>query len=102
LYTAEGPSEGTICVSCRQDGGPPLERWEGYTPLARNIQLWNPTHPPRYLTERNREPKVFFTSPDVLAPKATEGQNNIYEWSHNQVFRLVSAPEHAQKPPFAG
>jgi hypothetical protein len=102
LYEAEGPSRGTICVSCRQDGGPPLERSEGYTPLARNIQLWNPAHPPRYLTERSGEPQVFFTSPDVLAPKSTEGQNTIYEWSHNQVFRLASSQKEAQKPPFAG
>jgi hypothetical protein len=102
LYDAEGASPGTICVSCRQDGGPPLERWEGYNPLARNIQLWNPAHPPRYLTMHDGQPQVFFTSPDALAPDAPEDQNSIYEWSHNQVFRLVSSPAGEQNPPFAG
>ena len=47
---------------------------------------------------RGGEPQVFFSSPDKLAPGAVEHQNNIYEWSHGQVFRLVSAQEGQQSP----
>jgi hypothetical protein len=105
LYDSEGGSEGTICISCRQDGqpsvaplGPPL-----YNVLPTDEAINNPLHPPHYLAEREGRPLVFFTSPDGLAPGAVEHQNNIYEWSHGQIFRLTSAEEGQQSPsPFGG
>jgi hypothetical protein len=48
---------------------------------------------------RDGEPRVFFSSPDPLAPGAVAGQNNIYEWAHDQVFRLASALEGTQSVP---
>lgn len=100
LYDAKAGT--TTCVSCRQDGQPsPDNRYgsPGYKVLPRGIYLQNLLHPPRYLTVREGEPQVFFSSPDPLAPGAVAGQNNIYEWAHDQVFRLVSAQEGTQAKP---
>ena len=69
--------------------------------LPRGIYLSNLLHPPQYLTVRNGQPQVFFSSPDPLAPGAVAGQNNIYEWSHDQVFRLASGLEGTQGAPFS-
>jgi Tol biopolymer transport system component len=97
LYDANAGT--TTCVSCRQDGQPSADnRYDSpeYTVLPRGNFLQSPLHPPRFLTVRNGEPQVFFSSPDPLAPGAVAGQNNIYEWSHDQVFRLVSSDEGTQ------
>lgn len=105
LYDAEGGSDGTTCVSCRQDGQPsPDERYgyPQYSLLQRDVPLQNELHAPQFLTIRNGEPQVFFSSPDVLAPGAVAGQNNVYEWSHHQVFRLVSAQKGTQSYPYPG
>jgi hypothetical protein len=111
LYDAEKGSEGTICVSCRQDGQPSVtppgnnpNRFEiRYTLLPTDQPINNALHPPHYLAERDGKPLVFFTSPDPLAPGAVVEQNNIYEWSHGQVFRLTSSQEGQQSPwPYAG
>jgi hypothetical protein len=48
------------------------------------------------------EPQVFFSSPDPLAPGAVAGQNNIYEWSHDQVFRLTGASAGTEVHPSSG
>jgi hypothetical protein len=104
LYDADGGSQGTTCVSCRQDGLPSPDNGYGspeYTVLSRN-GVANSLHQPQFLTMREGEPQVFFSSPDPLAPGAVAGQNNIYEWSHNQVFRLVSADEGTQEDPYPG
>lgn len=109
LYDAQKGSEGTICLSCRQDGqpsvGPTAEGNEGflYATLPTGQTINNPLHPPHYLVEHEGRPLVFFSSPDVLAPGAVEHQNNVYEWSHGQVFRLASAEKGQQSPfPIAG
>lgn len=106
LYDAQAQS--LTCVSCRQDGLPSLAP-DGsekdifqYRVLPRGGGAGNHTHPPQFLVVRNGKPRVFFSSPDVLANDAVAGQNNIYEWSHDQVFRLAGAPEGAQEHPFAG
>ena len=100
LYDADGGSRGLTCVSCRQDGLPSLAA-SSYQVLAAGVAT-NPYHHPRFLTEREGEPRIFFSSPDALAPGAVAGQNNVYEWSHDQVFRLTSAPSGTQTEPFAG
>jgi Tol biopolymer transport system component len=102
LYDADGGSHGTICVSCRQDGLPSADNRYGspeYKVLNR-YGVVDELHPPRFLTMRDGEPQVFFASPDPLAPGAVAGQNNVYEWSHDQVYRLVSAEEGQQEHPF--
>jgi hypothetical protein len=104
-YLYDADSQQAVCVSCRQDGQPsPNGRYgePNYSLLTRNESVWNPMHGPRFLTERNGEAQVFFSSPDSLAPGAIAGQNNVYEWSHNQIFRLASATEGAQAKPFPG
>jgi hypothetical protein len=111
LYDADEGSEGTtICVSCRRDGLPsvaPSGAGPGfeirYTPLPADQPINNRLHQPHYLTERDGRPIVFFSSPDPLAPGAVVDQNNVYEWSHGQVFRITSNEEGQQSPwPYAG
>ena len=104
LYDADGGSEGTTCVSCRQDGQPsvgPIGELV-YRPLSRSEAINSPLHPARFLVMHEGEPQVFFSSPDTLAPGAEEHQNNVYEWTHGQVFRLASARENQQEPAFGG
>jgi Beta-propeller repeat len=97
LYDSEEGSEGTICVSCRQDGQPSVAPPPGtaevaeYTPLPTDEAINNYMHQARFLTEREGRPVVFFVSADSLAPGAVENQNNVFEWSHGQVFRFASA-----------
>ena len=92
LYDAQGGSNGTVCVSCRQDGLPSVvSTYVSFSPpgpLANDAL--NPLHPLSSLAERGGDPIVFFTSPDQLAPGAvdggTEGGLNLYEWAHGQVY----------------
>ena len=102
LYDAHGGSEGTTCVSCRQDGQPSVAPLS-YSLLAAGQAINNALNGPQFLTVRGGQPQVFFSSPDKLAPGAVENQNNVYEWSHGQVFRVVSARKGQQSPvPGAG
>jgi len=88
LYDSQAPSEATVCASCRQDGQPPTAT--DYMPLRDRSST--PLHPPRFIIERDGKPVVFFRAMDALAPGAVEGQSNLYEWSHGQVFRVTSEP----------
>jgi Tol biopolymer transport system component len=97
LYDAAGGSEGTVCVSCRQDGQPSVGP-NNYEPLRTEGTINNYLNGPQFLTMHDGEPQVFFQSPDKLAPGAIESQNNVYEWSHGQVFRLTSAQKGQQVP----
>ncbi len=86
---AVGP-ETTVCVSCRQDGGPPIVRGP-YTPLD-PIEGLNPLHPQQTLAEHEGQATVFFSSSNKLDDGATEDAVNLYEWAHGQVFLLTSEP----------
>ena len=101
LYDADGGAQGVTCISCRQDGQPSVGP-EGYEVLSKGEAINNPTHPAQSLVIHEGEPRVFFNSPDTLAPGAEEGQNNVYEWAHGQVFRLSSAPEGQLVTPISG
>ena len=79
-YESGGPSEAYIysaasrevqCVSCRRDGQP-----ASASVLA-----------PKVSEDGSR---AFFISRDVLAPGAVQGNRNVYEWKHGQVFLLVA------------
>ena len=101
LYDSNGGSEGAVCVSCRQDGQPsvaPTGGVPGVSPYQVLPGTGNIFDRAQVLTMRDGEPQVFFSSPDKLAPGAVEHQNNVYEWSHGQVFRMVSAQEGQQSP----
>ena len=85
LYDADAGGEGkTLCASCRPDGEPPVRPGlinETALPVGTGV---------RFLTVSGGQAKLFFYSNDALAPGAIEGQNNVYEWAHGQVFRLSS------------
>jgi hypothetical protein len=93
LYDAEADAESLVCVSCRQDGRPSnyatntAPRLESATGWAESSlrSAW-----PRTLVEREGGPLVFFTSHDRLAEGAVEGENNLYEWAHRQVYRVAT------------
>jgi hypothetical protein len=90
LYDAEaGPGEeATVCVSCRQDGAAPVQTTQ---PLLSSGGLaTNLLYQARSLVVRDGKPLVFFRSHDPLAPGATEGLWNLYEWSHGQVFHIAT------------
>ena len=88
LYDADQGAEGkTLCASCRQDGLAPVGpeggkalTGESALPVGSGV---------RYLTVSGGEAHLFFNSNDALAPGAIAGQNNVYEYSHGQVFRLT-------------
>lgn len=103
LYDSQASSEALVCASCRQDGQPSVAP-AGYEVFVRGDGITNKLHPPQVLTVGDGGAQVFFSSLDALAPGAVQGQNNVYEWSHGQVFRLVSAQEGQRDPsnPYSG
>jgi hypothetical protein len=92
----------TECVSCPQDGSPPLPREISTTgtAIASGTGL-GANYTPRSLSDDGR---VVFTAEDVLAPGAIEGdgtvvgseavkgpaQTNVYEWLDGQVSLLTT------------
>jgi hypothetical protein len=99
LYDADAASgsEATVCVSCRQDGRPPVFPPPGQS-AARSAELLaagglsDPLSTPRSLVVRNGRPEVFFRSLDSLAPGAPSGELSLYEWADGQVFLLAAQP----------
>lgn len=90
LYDAADNTEPTVCVSCRQDGRPSVA-FEGFEPLIHGPGL-EKLRPPLTLGEHEGQARVFFLSFDRLAPGALDGERNLYEWEHGQVFLLASQP----------
>jgi hypothetical protein len=91
LYDAEAGSEATVCVSCRQDGKPTLDRPPLKGPVGFPLAARNgPEAEPQTLVIRDGEPEVFFRSRDRLADGGAEGEFNEYEWAHDQVFHIAS------------
>ena len=90
LYDAQaGPgAQPTICLSCRQDGTAPVD--SGNSSLLTSGGAANRRYQPQSLVIRDGRPLVFFRSKDDLAPGATEGIPNLYEWSHGQVTHLAT------------
>jgi hypothetical protein len=102
LYDAQAQGEATVCVSCRQDGGPtssPL------APLSGADGGSDALYEPQSLVIREGQPEVFFESRDDLAAGAGSGASqggewNIYEWAHDQVFDMASEPSTHGNPTF--
>jgi hypothetical protein len=80
LYSAA--TGGLDCVSCRPDGLPSVG-------ASHPLQVPDEDHRPPSISEDGSQ--VFFTSPNVLAPGAVSGQQNVYEWQQGQVFFLANA-----------
>jgi hypothetical protein len=97
LFDTSARSDGARCISCRSDGNASL------TPLENRL-ISNGTLPansrsaPRALVVRHGEPLVFFSSSDSLALGASEGADNVYEYSHGQVFLVAAEPLGLQPP----
>jgi WD40 repeat protein len=98
LFDAAAPAAtATVCVSCRQDGRPSLTP-SSNGPLAFASIATNPFGQPMRLVIRHGVPLVFFGSFDRLAPGAAEGEPNVYEWAHGQVFRIATEPPGVAAP----
>lgn len=91
LYDAAATTQPTVCLSCRQDGKPSVTPINN-APLSRLSPNPDPLYETTRLVERNGRPVVFFISFDRLAPRASEGDANLYEWSHGQVFLISTEP----------
>lgn len=89
LYDAEAVDEPVVCISCRQDGRPASFSGGGDIPLSWPGQA-NLLAPPRSLVVRDGKPLVFFESRESLARGAVEGERNLYEWAHGQVFHIAA------------
>ncbi len=85
LYRYSAQDAKTICVSCRPDGLPSLAGG-AYIPMPAAPQ--KELHTARTISDDGR--RVFFTTPDVLAPGAAAGNENVYEWEAGQVYLLAS------------
>ncbi|HEY1687892.1 MAG TPA: hypothetical protein VGF95_03405 [Solirubrobacteraceae bacterium] len=107
LYDADATGESIVCVSCRQDGKasesasePPLEAGTATNPLYEPLSLVEGEGDPG-------RPEVFFVSLDALAEGAVQGELNLYEWAHGQVFWIATEPgtgggSHSRKVRFVG
>jgi hypothetical protein len=97
LYDADAEGEATVCISCRQDGSPPVAPpsenvQAGFTALLAAPGQVDPLSQPRSLVLRNGKIEVFFRSYDSLAPGAPSGEFSLYEWTDGQVFLIAAQP----------
>jgi len=93
IFDAEAPNqrEPVTCLSCRPDGDPPVGAVLDTVEPAQVLKDRRESNTyPQSLVERDGQPVVFFRSRDSLAPGAPEGEWSLYEWVHNQVFRIAS------------
>lgn len=103
LFDDASSSEATVCVSCRQDGEPSVASTSDQPLLAAAANSTGPNSPlapPQTLVVRGGRARVFFTSPDRLAPGSSEDLGNLYEWADGQVFRIATEPEGETHVPF--
>lgn len=94
LFDADAAgSEPTVCISCVSGGNTSVAS-AGDRPLfsAEDLNQRYEVNNPQSLVERTGKARAYFRSPDKLAPGATEGVTNLYEWANDQVFLLASEP----------
>jgi hypothetical protein len=88
IFDSEATSEPIVCASCRQDGRQSVTT-EGNVPLV-NEPNEDPLHPLQFFIDSDGEPRVFFLSFDDLASGAIEGEENLYEYAHGQIFHIAT------------
>jgi len=96
-YESEGAQEAYLysthsgqiaCVSCRPDGASSVAS-DDAEPIRSALSYRQASNVvPRSLSKDGSQ--VFFTMPDALAPGATEGQRNLYEWRKGAVHWLAT------------
>ncbi len=96
LYDGQVSVDPTVCVSCRQDGKAPIHAAGSLKPLARGQRL---ADAPYSLAVSSGVARVFFVSEEDLASGGREGEGNVYEWSHGQVFHIATEPAGAAPAP---
>lgn len=97
-YLFDAATGTTVCLSCREDGKAPfLSPGTPALPAVGSLTSY-PNPPRKSLLVRGGQPLAFFYSLDSLAPGAREGEYNVYEWSHGQVFLLTSEPPGSRFP----
>lgn len=88
VYRFSADSEATVCVSCRRDGLASVGNAKTYPLGQASSNKASAAH--RRLFISNDGSRIFFTKPDVLAPGAINGADNLYEWSNGQVYLLTT------------
>ncbi len=87
LYRYSADDGEVVCVSCRRDGLPSVAGAE-YEPLSKDFSP--ELHYSRTVSDDGS--RIFFTMPDILAPGAVGGNENVYEWERAQIYLLASFP----------
>ncbi len=82
-YSADGGE--ITCVSCRPDGLPSVANSE-HLPIPEEGH--SELHYLRTISDDGS--RIFFIMPDVLAPGAVNGNDNVYEWEEGQLYLLAS------------
>ena len=91
LYSAG--SESIVCVSCRRDGKASLSG--SMQPIqGLHAQASLAYYFPRSISDDGNH--IFFKSKDALAPGATEGGMNLYEWERGQIYLLLASHSEAE------
>ncbi len=85
LYRHAADTGETVCVSCRRDGLPSVAD-SRHLPIP--VEGRSEMHDARTISDDGR--RIFFVMPDVLAPGAVSGNENVYEWEGGQVYLLAT------------
>jgi hypothetical protein len=92
LYSDGPANAGMIaCVSCRPNGQPSKGSQAGQSPLAGGGEGFFYGRQARPVVMSDDGRRIFFNSKDVLAPGATSGAQNVYEWEDGNVYFLAIA-----------
>jgi hypothetical protein len=97
VYSAGNADEPIVCISCRTDKGAPIA---GAPFMLQEPTNSNPLYAPLSLVVHGGKPEAFFVSLAPLAKGAVEGESNLYEWAHGQVFLIARQPAGASATPF--
>jgi hypothetical protein len=89
-YVYDAETDTTTCISCPGEGRPSLATVNS-EPLAHQQLVGNPHEYPRTLSDDGE--RAFFNSPDLLAPGAVSGEENLYEWESGSVHWLGAGVE---------
>jgi hypothetical protein len=94
VYLYEAAGDRLVCVSCNPSGTAPggEAALPGTFPEAENAYPELGTLPaPRAISDDGS--RVFFTSPDALVAGAPQGQGNVYEYEHGNLYLIAPSAE---------